>query len=186
MAGGVPPVQRTRRAATLTDAEIEQILDQVPATAVRPRTIDRLGGGLTNVKVIGLYAAFAIPIWYRWRLGDSFTPGPWTLGNKYRWMSLVAVAEIAVTAIYFLFPTTPQGIPWHKTDGKSDFAWTAVNYTPIVVIGALVFLWIAWHVTAKHWFTGLKNTFSLPAGVSAADEIALEHEHHGYLTGEHE
>ena len=39
---------------------------------------------------------------------------------------------------------------------------------------------------AKHWFTGPKRTVDLPQGVTGADEIALEHEHRGYLSGEHD
>jgi len=31
------------------------------------------------------------------------------------------------------------------------------------------------------WFTGPKHTIDLPAGVSSADEIALELEHRGHL-----
>jgi len=36
-------------------------------------------------------------------------------------------------------------------------------------------LWVWWHVSVKNWFTGPKITIDLPEGVSAADEIALEH-----------
>ena len=50
-----------------------------------------------------------------------------------------------------------------------------VNYTPIVVIGAMVALWIGWHLSAKKWFTGPKTTIDLPEGVTAADEIEMEH-----------
>jgi hypothetical protein len=46
-------------------------------------------------------------------------------------------------------------------------------------------LWIGWHVSAKHWFTGPKRTVDLPAGVSASDELALEHHDEGILPGEH-
>jgi len=45
------PVARQRCAATLSGADIEGLLDAVPATAVRPRTVQRLVGGLTNVNV---------------------------------------------------------------------------------------------------------------------------------------
>ena len=74
---------------------------------------------VVSIGVIGLYVAFAIPIWLRWRQGDAFKPGPWTLGNKYRWMSIVAVAEIAITSVYFLFPTTPQGIRVTRRTGRA-------------------------------------------------------------------
>jgi thiamine kinase-like enzyme len=45
------PVVRSRTAADLTDADLERILDAVPATSVRPRTVERLPGGLTNVNL---------------------------------------------------------------------------------------------------------------------------------------
>lgn len=45
------PVAGLRTAATLTEAEIDAVLDAVPVTAVRPRTVVRLAGGLTNVNV---------------------------------------------------------------------------------------------------------------------------------------
>jgi amino acid transporter len=41
---------------------------------------------VVSIGVIGLYIAYVIPIWLRWRLGDKFEPGPWTLGKKYKWM----------------------------------------------------------------------------------------------------
>ncbi len=59
---------------------------------------------------------------------------------------------------------------------EPGFALKYVNYTPIVVLGALILLWIFWHASVKKWFTGPKMTIDLPAGVSASDEIAAEHE----------
>ena len=64
--------------------------------------------------VIGLYLAFLIPIWLRWRMGDAFEPGSWTNGAKYKWMNLVAVVEIAVICVYFILPFTPAGVPWQR------------------------------------------------------------------------
>ena len=49
---------------------------------------------VVSIGVIGLYLAFAIPICLRWRLGDASSPASWTLGSKYKWMNLIAVAEI--------------------------------------------------------------------------------------------
>ena len=51
---------------------------------------------VVSVAVIGLYLAFLIPIWLRWRMGDAFEPGSWTNGAKYKWMNLIAVVEIAI------------------------------------------------------------------------------------------
>jgi amino acid transporter len=137
---------------------------------------------VVSIGVVGLYVAFAIPIYLRWRAGDNFKPGGWTLGSRYRWMAPIAVAEIVITSIIALLPTSNLGVP-----GAKGFAWKYVNYTPIVVIGALIFLWIAWHLTAKHWFTGPKMTIDLPDEISSADEIALEHHgqtaHHATASG---
>jgi len=128
---------------------------------------------VVSIGVIGLYVAFAIPIFLRWRAGSSFKPGGWTLGRRYKWMCLVAVVEIAITSIIALLPTSSLGAPWYPGFGWSSLKY--VNYTPIVVLGALFVLWIGWHVSAKKWFTGPKTTIDLPEGISAADEIRLEH-----------
>jgi len=140
---------------------------------------------VVTIGVIGLYLAFAIPIYYRWRAGDDttkFQPGGWTLGSKYKWMAPIALIEIIVTSFFALMPGSPLAIPW----GSQFGGWQYVNYTPIVVGVALIALWIGWHTTAKKWFTGPKTTIDLPAGVTASDEIALEHHHDGFLTGEHQ
>jgi amino acid transporter len=136
---------------------------------------------VVSIGVLGLYLAFAIPIFLRWRAGDKFKPGPWTLGNKYKWMAPLALLEIAVTSFAAIMPTGSGGAPWY---GSGVFAWKYVNYAPIVLGVALIALWIGWHLSAKKWFTGPKHTIDLPVGVSSADEIALEHEHKGLLHDE--
>ncbi len=128
---------------------------------------------VVSIGVIGLYVAFAIPIYLRWKAGRNFTPGGWTLGGKYKWMCLVAVVEIAVTSFIALLPTSSAGAPWYKGFGWANMKF--VNYTPIVIGGALLLLWIWWHVSVKNWFKGPKTTVDLPANVSSADEIGLEH-----------
>lgn len=125
---------------------------------------------VVSVAVIGLYLAFLIPIFLRWRAGDAFRQGAWNLGSKWRWMAPVACLEIVVVSIYFVLPFTPAGTP-----GNADFAWKYVNYAPILTGGTLLLLWIGWHLSAKKWFTGPKTTIDLPEGVTAADEIAMEH-----------
>jgi amino acid transporter len=108
---------------------------------------------VTSVAVIGLYLAFAIPIFLRWKIGDAFESGSWTLGKKYKWMNLVAVVEIGVISIYFILPFTPAAIPWND-----DFSWKFVNYAPILTIGTLLILTIWWFASARHWYTGPKHT----------------------------
>jgi amino acid transporter len=126
---------------------------------------------VVSVAVIGLYLAFLVPIYLRWRQGDAFPQGSWNLGNHWKWMAPVACAEIVIISVYFVLPFTPAANPFNEA-----FSWKYVNYAPILTGGTLLALWIGWHVSAKKWFTGPKMTVDLPAGVSAADEIALEHE----------
>ncbi len=113
---------------------------------------------VVSVTVIGLYLAFLIPILLRLRMGDRFVPGPWTLGKKYKLIGWVASIEIIIICIYFIMPIVPAGVPW-----SDDFTWSAVNYAPIAVGGAvgLVALW--WVLSARKWFTGPVRNIEEPA-----------------------
>ncbi len=122
-------------------------------TAEEPLIVPVAFYAVVSVAVIGLYLAFLIPIWLRWKAGDSFVPGRWNNGQKYKWMNLVAVAEIAIISVYFVLPFTPAAVPF--TD---DFSWKFVNYAPILTGGALILLSLWWSVSAHKWFTGPKHT----------------------------
>jgi amino acid transporter len=148
---------------------------------------------VVSIGVLGLYLAFAIPIYYRWKMGDAFKQGSWNLGTKWKWMAPLAVAEILITSVYFILPLTPAGAPGFMrgllgapSADEVPFDIKAVNYAPIVMAVIFIALWAGWHLSAKKWFTGPKHTIDLPAGVSSAEEIALEHGHDGFLTGEHD
>ena len=103
----------------------------------------------TSIAVIGLYIAYGVPVYLRWRAGDSFEPGAWTLGKHYKWINPIAVVWIVIIVILFLMPTVPTGIPWH-----SGFNWNVVNYAPITVGGVLLLVGVWWLVSAKNWFKG--------------------------------
>jgi len=118
-------------------------------TAESPLIIPVAFYAVTSIAVIGLYVAFAIPIWLRWRKGDDFVVGAWNNGSKYKWMNLIAVAEIVIVTLYLMMPFVPGAIPF-----SDDFSWKFVNYAPIVTIGAVLLLAIWWNVSAKHWFKG--------------------------------
>jgi amino acid transporter len=103
----------------------------------------------TSIAVIGLYIAFVLPIILRWRAGESFERGAWSLGRHYKWIDPLAIVWIALICVLFLMPITPTGIPWH-----SGFDWNVVNYAPITVGGALL-LFGGWYVlSARKWFKG--------------------------------
>jgi amino acid transporter len=109
---------------------------------------------VVSIGVIGLYLAYVIPIYLRWRLHDKFEPGPWTLGKHYKWMCIVSVVEVFVVAVIgFNMPFSSSGVPW-----EDDFEWSLFNYTPVVTGGLFAIVGIWWLVSARHTFKGPRTT----------------------------
>jgi amino acid transporter len=115
---------------------------------------------VTSISVIGLYIAYTIPVFLRWRLRDSFQAGPWTLGQKYKWVNPVAFVWVAICVVIFCLPFSPEGVPW-----ESGFSWNAVNYAPIVTVGTMILVTLWFAVSARHKFKGPIRTI---------DELDLE------------
>ncbi len=65
---------------------------------------------VTSISVIGLYIAYTIPVFLRWRMGDKFEAGPWTLGSKHKWMNPIAFSWVALCVIIFCLPFAPTGV----------------------------------------------------------------------------
>jgi hypothetical protein len=121
---------------------------------------------VVSVAVIGLYIAYVTPVYLRLRAGDSFQPGAWTLGSKYRWMCTVAVAWVGLCVIIFSLPFTPAAVPWDDA-----FDWNAVNYAPLTVGGVFVIVGIWWLVSAKNTYHGPVRTIEFDEGAGIiADE----------------
>jgi len=110
---------------------------------------------VVSIAVIGLYIAYVIPIYLRWRQGDSWVGGPWNNGKKYKWMNPFSVVWVALITIIFILPTTPAGVPF-----SDDFQWKAVNYAPLVTGGVLLAVGLWWVLGAKNTFTGPRHTVS--------------------------
>ncbi len=110
---------------------------------------------VVSVAVIGLYIAYVIPIYLRWKVGDSWEPGPWNNGRKYKWMNPLATVWVAIITVIFILPTTPAGVPW-----RDEFDWNAVNYAPLVTFGVILAVGLWWLLSARHWFKGPKQTVS--------------------------
>jgi amino acid transporter len=109
---------------------------------------------VVSITVIGLYLAFAIPIYLRWRMGDEFQASDqWSLGNRYKWMNPFAVLWTAYITVVFCLPFTPLAVPWND-----EFDWEALNYAPVTVGALLLVTTIAWHASAKKHFTGQVRT----------------------------
>jgi amino acid transporter len=108
---------------------------------------------VVSVAVIGLYIAFAIPIYLRWRKGDEWDPSPnWNLGRKYKWMNPFAVVWTLLITIIFCLPFTPFAVPWND-----EFDYQALNYAPITVGLLLILVTLGWFLGAKGKFTGQKK-----------------------------
>jgi amino acid transporter len=103
----------------------------------------------TSIAVIGLYIAFGIPVYLRWRAGDAFERGAWHLGERYKWIDLLAIGWIALICILFMLPIAPGGVPWDDA-----FDWNVVNYAPLTVGGAFLLFGGWWVLSAKRWFKG--------------------------------
>jgi amino acid transporter len=103
----------------------------------------------TAIAVIGLYIAFVIPVYLRYRMHDQFVPGAWSLGRHYKWIDLLSLAWVALITILFIFPLYKAGLPW-----EDDFTWELTNYTVLwfAAIGIVFGGW--WFLSAKNWFKG--------------------------------
>ncbi|KAF6145871.1 hypothetical protein GIB67_028866 [Kingdonia uniflora] len=98
---------------------------------------------MVSIATIGLYIAYALPIFFRVTLGrDSFVPGPFNLGNFGILVGWVAVIWVAIITILF---SLPVAYPITKN---------TLNYTPVAV-GGLLFITVSWWLlSARHWFKG--------------------------------
>jgi amino acid transporter len=123
---------------------------------------------VTTLSAVGLYIAYTIPIFLRWRMGDRFQAGPWTLGKKYKWINLIAIVWVVLYTIIGDLPFSSAAVPWNK-----GFTWSAVNYAPIVLIVVIGGVSIWWLVSARHTFKGPIRTIDLGDIGGGAGEINL-------------
>jgi amino acid transporter len=103
----------------------------------------------TAIAVIGLYIAFVLPVYLRFRLHDEFVPGAWSLGRHYKWIDIVSLLWVGLITILFIFPLYKAGLPW-----ESDFSWELTNYTVLWFAGIGIFFGGWWFISAKNWFKG--------------------------------
>jgi amino acid transporter len=117
---------------------------------------------VVSICVIGLYIAYVMPVYLRWRKGDEWEPGPWTLGKKYKWINPAAIIWVAICVVIFCLPFTPAAVPW-----RDEFDIKYLNYAPVTVGGLLLIVGVWWAVRAKHTFKGPVRTveFDEAAGV---------------------
>jgi amino acid transporter len=120
---------------------------------------------VVSITVIGLYIAYVAPVYLRLRAGDTFKPGAWNLGGKYRWMCTVAVVWTVIAMVIFSLPFTPAAVPW-----SGEFDWTAVNYAPLTVLAVIVAVGIWWLAGANKTYTGPVRTIEFDEGLGIIEE----------------
>src|SRR6266540_1534427 len=99
---------------------------------------------ITSIAVIGLYVAYAIPVFLRLRAGESFQRGPWHLG---RWSYAIGWITVVWVVFITLLFTLPQVTPI----GVKTFNYASIT-TAVVLFGAG-----GWYLlSAKNWFHGPK------------------------------
>ncbi|XP_062110017.1 amino-acid permease BAT1 homolog isoform X1 [Humulus lupulus] len=98
---------------------------------------------MVSIATIGLYIAYALPIFFRITLArKSFVPGPFNLGRYGVVVGWTAVIWVAVISVLFSLPVAyPVTI---KT----------LNYTPVAVGGLFILTVSSWVLRARHWFKG--------------------------------
>ena len=115
---------------------------------------------MTGICVIGLYIAYAIPIYLRLTNPD-FQTGPWNLKGKHKivgWTSLVWIAFISILFIAPLFwPFWP--IWGEKNDIYGDgsfFRQNNFNFTGPLILLSAAFVMLYWRFSGKKSFKGPK------------------------------
>src|SRR5215216_1876215 len=124
---------------------------------------------VVSIAVIGLYIAYVAPVYLRLRAGDSFVPGSWTLGAKYRWMCTLSVIWVAICVVIFSLPFTPAAVFF-----SDDFDWKAVNYAPLMVGALVIAVGVWWLVSARHSFTGPVRTIEWDEGAGIVEDAPAE------------
>ncbi|CAN6469952.1 unnamed protein product [Victoria cruziana] len=98
---------------------------------------------MVSIATIGLYIAYALPIFFRVTLArKSFVPGPFNLGKYSMFIGWVAVLWVVTISVLF---SLPVAYPITKD---------TLNYTPVAVGGVLFVTISTWILSARHWFKG--------------------------------
>ncbi|KAK4399984.1 Amino-acid permease BAT1 [Sesamum angolense] len=104
---------------------------------------------MVSVATIGLYIAYALPIFFRVTLArKSFRPGPFNLGRYSVVVGWIAVLWVATISVLF---SLPVAYPITKE---------TLNYTPVAVGGLLILTVSSWILSARHWFRVMNIVFN--------------------------
>ncbi|XP_039116520.1 amino-acid permease BAT1 homolog [Dioscorea cayenensis subsp. rotundata] len=98
---------------------------------------------MVSIATIGLYIAYALPIFFRVTLARrTFVPGPFNLGRYGVLVGWIAVLWVATITVMFSLPV------------QYPVTKDTLNYTPVAVGGLLILTVSSWFISARHWFKG--------------------------------
>ncbi|XP_022945131.1 amino-acid permease BAT1 homolog [Cucurbita moschata] len=98
---------------------------------------------MVSIATIGLYIAYALPIFFRVTLARrSFVPGPFNLGSYGIFVGWVAVLWVTTISVLFSLPV------------EYPITNETLNYTPVAVGCMLIVTISTWILNAQHWFKG--------------------------------
>ena len=126
---------------------------------------------VTAIGTIGLYLAYVMPVFLRWRAGDSFEPRSWTLGPRYKLINLVAIVFVCIMFIVLMLPFSSLGVPW-----EDDFDWSFFNYTPLVVGVVLLGSGLAWVLGMNKRYKGPIRQVEFDEGMGIVEDEPAEGE----------
>ena len=106
---------------------------------------------VTSIATIGLYIAYAIPIFLRLRAwATAWEPGEWNLGKHYKWIGIVACLWV----VLHLDPVhgAAQSRPGSRGTTTSRGCRSTTRRSPCSARSLLVGVW--WLLSASKWFKG--------------------------------
>jgi amino acid transporter len=118
---------------------------------------------MTGICVIGLYIAYAIPIYLRLTNPD-FQTGPWNLKGHHKivgWTSIIWIAFITILFFAPLFwPAWPiwgdHNLIADDGEGNVFFKQNNFNFTGPLILLAVIAILLYWTLSGKKWFKGPK------------------------------
>jgi len=98
---------------------------------------------MVSIATIGLYIAYAFPIFFRVTLAQKhFVPGPFNLGRYGVIVGWVAVIWVLTISVLFSLPVS------------YPITVETLNYTPVAVGCLLILVVSYWIISGRHWFKG--------------------------------